>query len=198
MQVLNGKELEQAPLLICSFGGGQGGYSYHYRYVRIDAIDHGVIRATGFSVPPGTLKAENLFCIHGDVLYGFLAVCNSKFRDGLRDLLLNDALDKAIKTQLEVAGRTGYKELERAMLRSKRQQIIATGHWQYIGPDMSRIKQSYVICFDENFRNMPAHDFDDQELAFGTLGMAQSHLKEMGADGDGMYIVHRTEEIVDD
>jgi hypothetical protein len=196
MQVLTGKDLELSPHLITSFGGGGGGFSYHYRYVEVLNNEAATITATGYSVPPSWLRDGNFFVMKGDVLYVLLLHAHSmKDRDAVRELLLKDSFDQACK-MVPRWSRTD-SDTARGVERVQKQHIIAAGHWQYIGPIPGTVRRDYVICFDENFKNESAHDNDDQELAFTKLQDAKDHLKSMGVGGDGLYIVNRTEVIID-
>lgn len=195
MQVLNGNELEQIPHMIISFGGGMGGYSYHYRYVNISSIEGGVVSATGFAVKPALIKAENIFALKGNMLYCFKTDehASRELRDEIRDHLLKGSLDKARKAFL------GYNKagpLQTLFIEMERQSIRSCGNWTYIGLDTMSRTQDYVICSEENFCNEPVVDEkDDMPLSFRTLEHAKEHFDGM-VDNTGLYIVRRTEEIV--
>jgi len=194
MLILNGKELEQTPHLIVSFGGGNGGFSYHYRYIRVSEVESGTLRATGFSVPPSLLKEKNIFAKTDKAIHCFILVNNGKaFRDEIRDLLLKGSVAKARKLALDSNGKSGNPYTE-PIIDIPRQRIVACGNWMYTGPDLSKVLEDYTICFDENFRNTPVV-WNEEEQSFKTRAEAQARLDEL-PDNDGMYVVHRTEEIV--
>lgn len=196
MQILNGKELEETPHMIISFGGGMGGFSYHYRYVHIKTIKDGVVDATGFAVRPQLLEATNIFACTDDMLYCFKMDNSSRdIRDEIRDLLLKGSVDKACRRFREHKG-IPSDTTSAAIVVAKRQAIRSCGNWTYIGPDQTKVQEDYVICMEENFSNRPiTNEIDDSDLSFKYLEDAREHLEEM-VDSDGFYIIHRTEEIV--
>ena len=130
MQSLNGEDLSRTPLLICSFGGGQGGFSYHYRFVRIIRTEGAVIEATGFATPPGRLSPRDLLCVHEDTLYHFLTNSDKATKqhvDMIRELILKDEVVLAVRRHQNVIGRPEY------VLMIPRQKIMSCGHWHYVG-----------------------------------------------------------------
>lgn len=198
MKILNGKELEQTPHLIISFGGGMGGFSYHYRYVKIKNVDGGTLEGTGFSVPPALLKEKNIFAYAENTLVCFLLVSHpKKIRDGVREMLLKGSIEGA-KMLLMDHLKKCPNPCETVFIDIRIQQIMACGNWLYTGPDLSKVQEDFVICAEENFGNSPLKNHgDDTDVSFKYLEDAREHLGDM-IDSSGLYIVHRTEEIIHD
>ena len=194
MRFMTGKDMELTPHLVTSFGGGMGGYSYHYRHIEVLSIEGSTIKATGYSVPPAWLKPVNLFCVFGEFLYVFrMENVGRPTRDEVRSLLCADAIEKA-RSCLKDACK-GYKEPDLAIPVITRQQIVACGHWQYVGP-APEVEEYYKVCYEKKDGiHIPVCDRDgySDHAIHNDLEEAREHAKRE----DGVcYVVKTTEQVV--
>jgi len=127
MQILTTEHIRQLPLLIISFGGGMGGFSYHYRAVEVEQ-ELPILIATGFPLPPDWLNnGLNFFVRHREELVMFQMIGTSRHeRDEVRQLLSQDKWQEATRLATGPQG---------PMYRSIRREIIhSSGHWNLIFP----------------------------------------------------------------
>ena len=192
MQILNGKELSEVPHLIISFGGGSGGFSYHYRYVVVGSISAGTIRATGFAVRPALLEATSIFVLHEGVLHGFqMKSAHRKVRDEVRDKLLKDDLEGARCTMTKNC-------LARDIHIIERNKLVASGSWFYSGPTTeAKVEEYYKVCYEERDGiHMPVCDRNgDSTHAYADDVENAKEICER--EMEDCYIVRVTEEIID-